>query len=1464
MFSRVSAIVIMMALLLTSVDLSAYSDEITMSPEEETVPDENDIISEADETLLENENDSESGEGETFIKTCEVDGVIITVTADNGVFPDDATVVARVVDEKEKQEADEAVESVRDYAAHVARSYTYDITIYDADGNEIEPDTDKGTVKVSFAMAEAANSNLETNVYHIEENDGEYVTEELNVEDGDANVITVETDGFSYYTVEFTYNNLQYVLVGGTRTELSNVLDYVGLSGEVTDAQSSNEDLFKAYNENGVWYVEAVNAFTSYETLTLMIDGINYVIDVTDAAGGSRHDFSYDSSNAFFDWKDLTVLFEGDKISNISAKAWYNGDSYSISGRKYGFFIVDVNDDHYLDPSCQNGSNFNIAAGDVAPIFATGIKIESGNTPSTWEWMSVSVDKEALKDCSINNKYRIYIYTQQSNGSVSFESCMGTMSPITIEKYVNSLADINAYTLKDTVHTMSVLGGVLGVASQKYYDAEIDLVKSNEDVPATEGMIYKLYFNWPNHTEHTWIYTAKDNEVLANCESPFCTEYHDEDKALKLILRAENTAYTGSPYNKATISNAIKDKTGATAGTIYYEGVAPTVYTKSTTAPTIYGTYKASVEIGGKTAEKVFEISPVSGDIIYVSASGDDTNPGTVNAPVATLATAYSKVNANNGTIALLSDITAPSGAGQILTANENKTVVITSAKSDGTVLSNPAGDYSGVYYIRRGGNTDSLFNVYNGSVTFRDVIVDGGNQIFTVVNRDSNNQTTFSNGALVFIKEGSVVLDTNVIFQNNDNRGNGGISECGAFVLRGNTSVLTLQSNATIRNNKAPRHGGAGTLYDKSKLILKDDAKMTGNGVFFEGYSKGYYGGGTILACSGTTVEMSGNVEISNNRVDLGNTNLPNTTYISAVQLQGNAFLYVQDNVRIFDNYAFNAKDGSGNVIPDNTQSNLYMDTTYYLYITGSLGSNAKIGVSLPGKGDNTEFTTVSSYELTDNDASKVFEDTNTYYVGVSTNKKLQLNSGLTAVTVNGKANKCDKYEMTVSPNTAIEKNDISLIVNGVKQNSSDYSVSYNAGFLTINYDNLNLKQNDAVIIQINKNHYKINNGQQLRYTYAHDIMITANDNKISAKCTKDDCSKNSDGAFGTLVINASDKEYDGSTNAIASETEDLTTKLGGTVGSIYYVGTNGTLYSDTTDVPTEIGSYKTYIKYTYDSTDYTAEKQFSIKKKPTPSPTPNPEPDPEPSGGDDGDDPSPAPELPKTAETGIVVTNYVDNGVNSVSKQPQPYVSSDTSKVGWTSIKQVLNEYKKSKKASKVPFSVTMNGYATVDNTLLYSAAEQKIDLAFILDNGVQVTVPKENKVIKNATGDVYFRLQAITTLDARKNRMGNAGLDIKDIRAIGGDENTPVVKVVTSNTDIRTLKNRMILITFDTTKMTAGYKPGDIVWIYNGSYKDGVGCCVSAKVGKDGKVSFWVPMINSYWTIGKKNLGEKITKK
>ncbi len=231
---------------------------------EETTEESEEIIEEAPELPIVFSDEAEAG------------GFIVSVTADEGVFPSGSYMIVNVVDDAE---SDALVDGSRNDDVNVAYSMTFDITVYDIDGNEIEPDTAAGNVYVSFTASGIANDNLEVDVYHITDDAAVLLDTDV-YED----TVIAETDGFSYYTVEFTYNDLQYVLDGDSTIELSEILDYVGLQGNVTYVEVSNSDLFSAYEEDGIWYVSANEAFDTNEWMKVTIDGIEYTIDVTDSA----------------------------------------------------------------------------------------------------------------------------------------------------------------------------------------------------------------------------------------------------------------------------------------------------------------------------------------------------------------------------------------------------------------------------------------------------------------------------------------------------------------------------------------------------------------------------------------------------------------------------------------------------------------------------------------------------------------------------------------------------------------------------------------------------------------------------------------------------------------------------------------------------------------------------------------------------------------------------------------------------------------------------------------------------------------------------------------------------------------------------------------------------------------------------------------------------------------------------
>ncbi|MBQ3268164.1 MAG: leucine-rich repeat protein, partial [Atopobiaceae bacterium] len=216
-----------------------------------------------------------------FKQSKTVGDVTVTVEAGAGAFPEGARLsVASVPSSR----TEAAVAPERDDGENVAASYTFDIKVLGADGAELQPAGGK-SVRVSFRAAEVADPNLDVSVYHV--SGGE--AEELSVSES-GTTATATSEGFSYYTVEFTYGDLQYVLPGGGSVPLADILAAVGLQGEPTDAASSAPGLFSVEMRDGAWTVSARRAFTSTETLAVTVNGTEYAIAVTDDPGNTCGD----------------------------------------------------------------------------------------------------------------------------------------------------------------------------------------------------------------------------------------------------------------------------------------------------------------------------------------------------------------------------------------------------------------------------------------------------------------------------------------------------------------------------------------------------------------------------------------------------------------------------------------------------------------------------------------------------------------------------------------------------------------------------------------------------------------------------------------------------------------------------------------------------------------------------------------------------------------------------------------------------------------------------------------------------------------------------------------------------------------------------------------------------------------------------------------------------------------------
>ena len=125
-----------------------------------------------------------------------MDGVKVKVSADANVLPEGTIMEVKKVTltttEKnlisKKQEDDQTA----------IRQYSFDITMKNKDGEEIEPDTSKGKVKVTFENELV--KNFTTNVYHLDDNKK---VDKLKLTKS-KDQVTGETTGFSVYLFELT------------------------------------------------------------------------------------------------------------------------------------------------------------------------------------------------------------------------------------------------------------------------------------------------------------------------------------------------------------------------------------------------------------------------------------------------------------------------------------------------------------------------------------------------------------------------------------------------------------------------------------------------------------------------------------------------------------------------------------------------------------------------------------------------------------------------------------------------------------------------------------------------------------------------------------------------------------------------------------------------------------------------------------------------------------------------------------------------------------------------------------------------------------------------------------------------------------------------------------------------------------------------------------------------------------
>ena len=225
------------------------------------------------------------------------DNVNIRIDAKANTIPKDATFKVEEVSLPQQEKIDTTIKKIEEENTNVAESFTYDIKILDKNGIEIEPSKD---VKIVFEHPNISNKNLDTIIYHTYQNEKKQLETEVLESSVEGNDVEAFTDSFSYYTVAFTYNNKTYNLGGDEEVRLQDILDTLELTGEVTNVESSNNELFYSELREDGYYIVSKAPFDTEEYLNVTIDGIVYKINVTDATITIPLQFSTGPEVAFY------------------------------------------------------------------------------------------------------------------------------------------------------------------------------------------------------------------------------------------------------------------------------------------------------------------------------------------------------------------------------------------------------------------------------------------------------------------------------------------------------------------------------------------------------------------------------------------------------------------------------------------------------------------------------------------------------------------------------------------------------------------------------------------------------------------------------------------------------------------------------------------------------------------------------------------------------------------------------------------------------------------------------------------------------------------------------------------------------------------------------------------------------------------------------------------------------------
>ena len=164
-------------------------------------------------------------------------------------------------------------------------------------------------------------------------------------------------DGSIGFVVEFSYGDKTYKLEnlkGNEQFGLTDILKELGIEGSIDAAKGDADDLFAAENGENGWKVTTKKAFGTKQTMTVVVDGVEYVLGVIDDMNaGSQADID-------------KILDENDEAT-IKLTNDFNANIVIASGK-----TITINLNGHTLTSKDNGHTITVESGGKLILNGTG------------------------------------------------------------------------------------------------------------------------------------------------------------------------------------------------------------------------------------------------------------------------------------------------------------------------------------------------------------------------------------------------------------------------------------------------------------------------------------------------------------------------------------------------------------------------------------------------------------------------------------------------------------------------------------------------------------------------------------------------------------------------------------------------------------------------------------------------------------------------------------------------------------------------------------------------------------------------------------------------------------------------------------------------------------------------------------------------------------------------------------